>query len=137
MSDHQRLEPPQSELTAPFWDATRERRLLVQWCLECDAAVFYPREVCPGCLGERLEWRASPGTGTIHAVTVEHRAQQPGLASLVPYAVVLVDLDEGIRLLSTVVHAAPDQVVIGRRVVVGWEPLSDGRHLPVFELTEP
>ncbi len=58
-----RMEPPVSPVSAPFWEATRERRLLVQWCLDCDKSVFYPRETCPGCLGTDLEWREASGDG--------------------------------------------------------------------------
>jgi len=131
-----RLEPPVSALTSPFWDATREQRLVLQWCVECDRPVFYPREVCPVCLGTALEWRESPGGGRVYAVTVEHRAQQPGLAGWAPYAVALVELDEGVRMLTNVIGIEPDRVAIGQRVAIAWEPLPDGRHLPVFEPRE-
>lgn len=128
-----RIAPPASPLTAPFWEATREHRLLLQWCTACEQPVFYPRAVCPRCLGTELEWRESPGAGTVHALTVEHRPQQPGLASLAPYAVVLVELDEGVRMLTNVVGTDAAGVAIGLRVQVAWEPLPDGRNLPVFE----
>ncbi|MDY7102370.1 MAG: OB-fold domain-containing protein [Actinomycetota bacterium] len=121
-----------SEVSGPFWDATRDGHLMVQWCLDCDAAVFFPREVCPGCLGERLEWRRSSGTGRVHAVTVEHRPQNPLMADRAPYAVALVDVDDGWRLLSNVVGCDPLDVTVGMAVEVTWEPLSDGRRLPQF-----
>jgi uncharacterized OB-fold protein len=128
-----RIAPPVGEVSVPFWEATRDRRLLVQWCTECEEPIFYPRAVCPGCLGTALEWRPSSGRGTIYAVTVEHRTQHPGLAAMAPYAVALVDLDDGIRMLSNVVHGDPATLRVGDRVTVTWEPLSDGRHLPLFE----
>ena len=134
-SDRTRLEPPISEVAAPFWDATRERRLLLQWCTACGRAVWYPREVCPGCLGSTLEWRESRGHGVVYACTVEHKAQTPALEA--PYVVALVDLDEGVRLLSNVVGCPPDQVGVGDRVQLTWEPLSDGRRLPLFEPVDP
>ena len=91
-----------------------------------------PREVCPGCLGTDLEWRPASGDGTVYAVTVEHRPQNPAMRELAPYTVALVDLDEGVRMLSSVVGAQPDSVAVGQRVHVTWEPLSDGRNLPLF-----
>ena len=127
-----RPEPIASEVSQPFWDATRDGQLLVQWCLTCDAAVFYPREVCPSCLGTELEWRPSSGRGTVYAVTVEHRPQHPGLADRAPYAVALVDVEEGWRLLTNIVGCDPLSVTIGMPVTVTWEPLSDGRQLPQF-----
>jgi uncharacterized OB-fold protein len=130
-TDPTRLEPPISKVAAPFWDATRQGRLLVQWCTACERPVWYPREVCPRCLGSTLEWRESQGHGVVYACTVEHKAQTRALEA--PYVVALVELDEGVRLLSNVVGCPPERVCVGDRVKVAWEPLSDGRRLPLFE----
>jgi uncharacterized OB-fold protein len=131
-----RPEPPVSDVSQPFWDATRARQFVLQWCVTCDRPVFYPRAVCPGCLGDRLEWRPSRGDGLVYAVTVEHRPQDRRLASRAPYTVALVDLDEGVRLLTNIVGCDPATVTVGMPVAVAWEPLSDGRQLPVFTPTE-
>jgi uncharacterized protein len=131
VSEPTRFEPPISEVAEPFWDATREGRLLLQWCTACACPVWYPREVCLRCLGSTLEWRESQGRGVVYACTVEHKAQTRALEP--PYVVALVELDEGVRLLSNVVGRPPDQVAVGDRVRVTWEPLSDGRRLPLFE----
>lgn len=132
MTEATPLEPPVSEVSQPFWDATRERRLLVQWCRDCDRPVFYPREVCPTCLGADLEWRESAGTGIVHAITVEHRPQNPMFADRAPYAIALVDVAEGWRMLTNLVECDPMTVSVGTPVTVTWEPLSDGRNLPLF-----
>lgn len=135
----ERIEPPTSELTDPFWDATRERTYLVQWCTTCDEPIFYPREVCPHCLtAETLAWRPSSGTGVVHAVSVQHRPANPAMADRVPYLVVLVDLDAGagdrtIRVMSNVVGDDALTVRVGDPVTLTWEPLTDGRNLPQFE----
>lgn len=126
-----RLEPPVTPTTEPFWDATRERRFLVQWCTGCDRAIFFPREVCPDCLGAALEWKDSAGTGSVYSYTVEHKPQNPNLAA--PYTVALIDLDEGIRMMSNVVNCPPEEVRVGMPVQITWEELSDGRHLPMFQ----
>lgn len=136
MSEVQRFEPPVTATSAPFWDATRERRLVLQWCIECDKPIWYPREVCPRCLGSALEWRPAAGGGEVYAVTTEHNPQNPGMAGLAPYTVALIQLSEGVRMLSSVVGTAPEAVRIGAAVTVSWEPLSDGRNLPVFALVE-
>jgi uncharacterized OB-fold protein len=131
-AEPRRAEPPVTELTRPFWDATREQRLLVQWCNGCDEPIFFPREVCPQCLSSDLGWRPSEGAGTVYAVSVQHRPAMAVLADRVPYAVVLVDLDDGIRIMSNVIGCDPNEVAIGQRVSVCWEPLTDGRQLPQF-----
>jgi len=81
----------------------------------------------PDLPGRHARGRDSSGQGAVYACTVEHKAEPP-------YVVALVELDEGVRLLSNVVGSPPDQVAIGDRVTVTWEPLSDGRNLPLFEL---
>ncbi len=126
-----RFEPPVTPTSEPFWRATRERRFLLQWCIDCGRAIFFPREVCPVCLGSRLEWRPSSGTGTVYTFTVEHNPQNPNLTP--PYTIALIDLDEGVRMMSNVVGCPPDRVHVGMPVGVTWEELSDGRNLPLFE----
>lgn len=129
-----RFEPPVTEEAEAFWDATRRRELVLPWCTRCGRAFWYPRPVCPRCLDPHLEWRPASGRGAVYAVSVMHRPAHPGMADRVPYAVALVDLDEGVRMLSNLVdvdiHSGEAQV--GMAVTVTWEPLSDGRHLPVF-----
>lgn len=127
-----RFVPPVSEAAVPFWDATRERRLVVQWCTACEEPVFFPREVCPSCLGTALEWRPASGRGAVYAVTVEHRPQNPAMAAMAPYAVALVELDEGVRLLTNLVGAPPESFAVDDPVQVVWEELPDGRNLPQF-----
>jgi uncharacterized OB-fold protein len=122
--------PEPSAVSAPFWDATRRRELTMQRCETCNRLVWYPRFVCPHCGGSALRWERLSGNGVVYAVSVHHRAALPALADKVPYSVVLVDLDDGVRLMSNVFGPAP---AVGDRVEVTWTPLDDGRNLPVFE----
>ncbi len=116
------MEPPLDPELTTFWDGTREQQLLLPHCRSCGTVFWYPRTTCPSCLSEDLDWRASAGTGEIHAVSVMGRDEK--------YAVVLVDLDEGVRLMSNT--TTPD-VEVGDRVRLTWEALTDGRHLWLFE----
>jgi uncharacterized OB-fold protein len=131
-----RFEPPVGDDSGPFWEATRAGRLLVQWCTACDRGVFYPRAFCPYCAAGRgaLEWRTTSGRATVHAAVVEHRPEAAGarFSGGQPYCVALVDLDEGVRMLTNVVGCPPGDVHSGMNVTVTWEPLSDGRQLPLF-----
>jgi uncharacterized OB-fold protein len=127
-----RIAPPVSPASEPFWEATREPRLVLQWCASCDRPIHFPREACPRCLSDDLGYRDATGRGTVHAVSVMPKPANPSMAGRAPYAVALVDLDEGARLLTDVVVDDPWSVTIGQRVSVVWEPLPDGRHLPRF-----
>jgi uncharacterized OB-fold protein len=131
-----RFEPPVGPDSGPFWDATRDSKFLLQWCTACERAVFYPRAFCPHCADGAggLEWREASGRGTVYAAGVEHRPEAAGAAFSggQPFCVALIELDEGVRLVSNVVGCPPDEVRCGMTVVLTWEPLSDGRQLPLF-----
>ena len=131
--ERSRFEPAESVAGAPFWAASRERRLELPWCVECDRPHWFPREVCPYCLGSRIEWREATGDGVVYAASVQYRPAWPTLADRVPYVAALIELDEGVRLMSNVVGMPADEVEVGLAVRVTWEALSDGRHLPQFE----
>ena len=92
--------------------------------------------LCPECGGSELEWRDVEGRGAVYAVSVQYRPGNPMMKDRVPYAVALVDLDAGVRMMSNVVGGDPETVAVGDLVEAGWEPLSDGRHLLIFERTE-
>lgn len=126
-----RQQPTASPESEPFWQATREQRLTLQWCTGCDEPVQFPRSFCPRCRGSSLAWRDAAGTGTVYAVTVEQKPEAMGEEH--PYVVALVDLTEGVRFMTNIVGCAPGDVEIGMAVRVSWEALEDGRHLPLFE----
>ena len=84
--------------------------LAYQWSPAGGRAVFYPRLVCPYSGGTALEWRIASGLGTVYATTVTYPFQGDG------HNVVLVDCDEGFRLMSRVEDIDPKQVRIGMRV---------------------
>jgi hypothetical protein len=75
-------------------------------------------------------WQVSAGRGTVYSTTVVRPRESA------PYGVVLVDLDEGFRMMSRVVGVAPEDVTIGMRVQLAWEEREDDAPLPVFEATQ-
>jgi uncharacterized OB-fold protein len=115
--------------TAPHWRALGEGQLLIQWCAACGTHQFYPRLMCLRCWGP-VEWVAVSGRGTVYSFTVVHRPPA-GFEERVPYAVVLVDLEEGVRIMGGLA-GDPDQVVIGMPVEMGIEEAGEGVWLPRF-----
>jgi uncharacterized OB-fold protein len=109
--------PKPDDVTQPFWDGIAAGRLRLQRCRDCGRHVFYPRAVCPHCTTGELEWVDATGRGSVYSFTVVHRAP-PGFADDAPYAVALVDLEEGVRLMTRLVDAAPDEVEVGLAVEV-------------------
>jgi uncharacterized OB-fold protein len=72
----------------------------------------------------------------VYSFTIESKPMNPGMRAMAPYVVALIELDEGVRMMSNVVGIAPDDVRVGMPVRVTWEPLDDGRNLPQFEPVE-
>lgn len=131
-----RIEPPISDAAAPFWEATKRREFVLQWCRDCSRVVHYPREVCPFCFGTNLEFRPASGRGEVYASSVMHRPGNPAMESRVPYVVALIDVAEGARMMSNVIDVDPGEVRVGMKVRLSWEDLSDGRALPVWKPEE-
>lgn len=117
--------------TTPFWDATAEGRLLLRHCRACDRPFFYPRARCPRCLGDDVDWRTGSGRGHIHSYTTVHQNHARPFRERLPYVVVLVELEEGPRMLATLDAADAADVAIDREVVVTFRE-EEGVHLPVF-----
>ncbi len=106
-------------------------RFHIQRCGGCGKHVCFPRESCPHCGSAALEWTEPRGTGTVYAVTTVRRKPTEGG----DLNVSLVELDEGVRLMSRVDNIAPDAVRIGQRVQARVQ-VTDGRGLVLFDAIE-
>jgi uncharacterized OB-fold protein len=107
-----------SSTTGIFWAACNEGKLLLSHCDACGRSFYYPRTGCPFCGGEALSWRASTGLGSVFTYSHVELALATEWESLIPYTVLLVDLDEGVRMLSRLVGSDHRDVQIGDRVCV-------------------
>ncbi len=117
----------------PFWEATREKKLLVQYC---KVAGKYQTYVRPTSIftGRRrdLEWREVSGRGELFSYTVAVRGPHE-FRGHEPYLVVSVKLDVGVLFIANMVNCAMEDVHIGMNVAPYWHPLGDGRHLLMFQ----
>jgi len=121
-------------VTAPWWEATAEGRLLVQRCSTCDHHQHYPRAICTACGSTDLGFIDASGRGTVYSHTTVRRAPHPAFTP--PYVVAMVRLEEGPVLLTNIVGCPPEDVRCDLPVRVTWEDLPDGRKLPLFEPLE-
>jgi uncharacterized OB-fold protein len=117
-------------ITEEWWQATREARLVLQTCRECNNFQHYPKAVCTNCGSTELEYAKASGRGEVYSFTVIYRAPDPAFDP--PYVVGLIRLSEGPVLLSNIVGVKPEEVRCDMTVEVAWEDLPDGRKLPVF-----
>ncbi len=117
----------------PFWEGVAQHKLLIQHCAACQQFVFYPRSLCPHCFSDTLSWVEAQGTGTVYSYTVVHRAFGP-FAGQVPFVVALVELTEGVRMMTRITGSEPAAVRIGLPVQVTFVEADAGVTLPYFQL---
>lgn len=115
-----------------YFEAAARGQLGYQRCRSCAEVIFYPRVVCPACLSADLDLRESAGRGHVYSFSTLYRAGHPSLADRVPYTVVLVDMDEGFRVLADLVGCGPAEVTVGMAVQVVFDQVADGFTIPRF-----
>lgn len=109
-----------------YWAAAREGRLLVKTCTACGKAHWYPRALCPFCLGD-TQWNDASGEGTVYSFSITRKAGPN------PFCIAYVTLDEGVTMLTHIVDCDLDTVRIGQRVKVRFQATeNDGAPVPVF-----
>jgi uncharacterized OB-fold protein len=115
-----------------FFEGARQGRLMVQKCEGCGTLRFPAYEICTKCLSNRASWVPLSGRGTIFSFNIMHQLYHPGFASEVPYAVVVVELEEGPKFVSNLTGIKPHDIKCGMPVEVAFEKVSDEVYLPKF-----
>jgi uncharacterized OB-fold protein len=123
--------PKPTETSRPFWDAAKQHRLQLQHCGGCQSFIYYPRDRCPHCLSDQLEWRPVSGKGKVYSYTTVRRASVRSFADK-PYVLAIVELDEGVRM-TTNIEAPPESVKIGMPVTVFFDDVTPERTLVKFK----
>lgn len=130
--------PAPDDVSRFHWDAAAQHRLVLQKCAGC-ATLQYPPEVCCLCCqGQDFELVESAGDGVIYSYSVVDRPLHAGFVDLVPYVVVIVDLDDqpGLRMLTNLVDTTPDTPLsCGMAVEVAFEDVG-AVTLPQFRLRQ-
>ncbi|MFE5296148.1 Zn-ribbon domain-containing OB-fold protein, partial [Streptomyces sp. NPDC056632] len=111
--------PDVDAFTRPYWDAAAEGRLLLRHCTACDRPHHYPREFCPHCWSEAVEWRPASGLAVLYTWSVVHRNDLPPFGERVPYVAAVVDLAEGPRMMTEIVDCPESALRIGMDLDVG------------------
>ena len=124
--------PKPCVLTEPYWEACRHGVLTMQRCEDCELYQYYPRIICSHCGGVDLLWSRVSGFGQIKSFTIVRRGISRAYEA--PYALVLIDLDEGPCMMSSLVGCDPGAVVVGARVSVAFQPWGRDIEMPVFKL---
>ena len=123
--DFTRPLPTPTPTSAPFWEGLKDGVIKLQKCNDCGAWVFYPRSCCSSCLSDALSWHEVSGAGTLYTFTIARQPTSPHFASEVPQRLAVVELDEGVRLTTTLVNVSEADIRIGMRVKPYFEPVTD------------
>lgn len=127
--------PATTTLTGPFWDYCSKHQLRMQFCTACDEWVWYPKAWCPSCgKRENIEWRQLSGKGKVYSFTIIRQVidNSPAFNKEIPFAIGLIELDEGPRIYSNLGGKKPDEFSIGDEVTVYFEDVGPGMSLPKF-----
>jgi uncharacterized protein len=135
MPEYNKPIPVPSAESQAYWDGLRDRKLLMPRCDACGKYWFPPSLLCPHCNATKWTWTSTSGRGRIFSYVVYHRVYHPGFADEVPYAVAVIELDEGPRMISNVIGIAPDKLACDMRVEVVYQPITETITLPKFKPT--
>ncbi|MEW2486931.1 Zn-ribbon domain-containing OB-fold protein [Streptomyces sp. NPDC048411] len=124
--------PEPDDFTRPYWDAAAEGYLLLRRCRACGAAHHYPREFCPTCWSEDVDWERASGRARLYTWSVVHRNDLPPFGSRVPYTAAVVDLAEGPRMMTEIVDCEESALAIGMELRVAFRQEEGCEAVPVF-----
>ena len=128
-----RPDPVPTPDSAFFWEAAERGELLGQQCGDCGAFLHPPRPMCPHCHSLKQTHVALSGRGRVYSAVIPRHPTVPVFEY--PLVTALIDLEEGIRLLSNVVGCEPEAVKPGMEVAVDFEATRGGKAVPVFRPT--
>ena len=133
MTQYTKPLPVMEGLAGEFYDWCKKEDLHFQKCTSCGTLRHVPREMCAECNSFEWEWVRSTGRGTVYTWVVVNRALHPAFAHDGPYADVVVEMEEGVRLLSTVVDCPPEELEIGMPVELTYDAVTEDVTLPRFK----
>ena len=125
-------QPMADNESLPWWQAAAEHRLVVQRCSDCAHLRLPPAPICPRCRSDAADWQELTGRGELYSYTVVHRPVAAGQE--LPYVIAVIELDgaQGVRMISNLVDASPEEIQIGMAVEVVWEDMSPDLAIPRF-----
>ena len=120
--------------TEYFWKKVRQHELWLQRCAACAHVFFYPRLHCPQCLSDKVEWFRASGRGVLYSYMINHRPP-PGFEAEAPYAIAIVQLDEGPRMMSNIVGVenTPENLVLDMALEVTFDDVLPDVTIPKWK----
>ena len=136
MSEEKKYGKPLPEFrpeTQPFWDACKNHELLLPRSKETGEFFFYPRSFSPGDDMAEVEWAKSSGKAKVWTFSIHHMGPSKAYKGEPPYVVALVEMEEGVKMMTNIVDVDPKDVYIGMEVEVVFDDVTDEVTLPKFK----
>ncbi len=134
MKEHSKPIPQPMPWTKRFWEGCKKGELLIQKCKHCNKFIMYPKLFCPNCLSNDLEWVRSKGTGKVYSYSVVYSYAPTEFADDVPYIVAVIELDEGVHMMSNIIESKPEDVRCDLPVEVVFKETNQDFVLPKFKI---
>ena len=137
MSNYMKPLPVVDIQSEPFWSACKEERLVIQKCNACGTYRFPAMQYCANCRSDSYDWVEASGKGKVFSwIVVNHPVPADIWGDDVPYAVGLIELDEGVRMVSNIIECQHEKIAGDMRVEVSFEQVGDEFKLPKFKPAE-
>jgi uncharacterized OB-fold protein len=129
------LPQPITPEARPYWDGTRDGRLMLPKCQQCGRAFLYPRVACPFCASRQIAWIQASGRGRLYSFEIAHQILNRAFKVKPPVVLAMVELEEGPRMLTNLVNVAPDPKALrcDMPVEVVFERMTHEISLPLFQ----
>jgi uncharacterized OB-fold protein len=133
LADYRKPIPTPTPETQEFWDGTKAGELRLQRCNDCSNVYFPPRPFCAKCGSRSVAWFKASGHGRLFSYVINHRPA-PGFQDEAPYAIAIVELDEGPRMMTNLVDVeqTPEALPLDLPLEVTFEQITDTISLPKF-----
>jgi len=119
--------------TAKFWEGCKRHELLMQRCDQCKSYRYPPRSICPKCFSLNARWDKVSGRGEVYTFTVARVPLSPEWVPDIPYVIGVIQLNEGVRIVSNIVGCKIEDIKIGMTVEVSFDDVTDKITLPKFK----
>ncbi len=133
MAEYTRGLPNPTVETQGYWDAAKNHELRMQKCQKCGSFRFPPGLVCPKCLSSDAVWEKVSGKGEVYTFSLVRAPLQPSWQEHVPYVIGVVQLPEGVRMVTNIIGCKPEDVRIGMKVEATFDDVTPEITLPKFK----
>lgn len=136
MKDYKKPLPKPLPWSKFFWDSCKQEKLFIQRCKDCGKNIFYPKLYCPFCLSREVGWFQATGKGRIYTYMVVYAYQPTEFDEDVPYVIAVIDLEEGVRMMSNIVDSDVKDIRCDAPVEVIFDKVTKEFTLPKFRLVK-